>query len=58
MRKNLRNTSDYQADMDTIKMSVESIINDISLIRNCIPKTYKNILDNPKSIIKTEDPEE
>lgn len=58
MRKNLRNSSDYQADMDTIKMSVDSINYDISLIRKCIPSSYKSILENPKSIIKEEENED
>ena len=50
LRKILRNSSDVNADMDSIKLSVDQILKDINLIRGCIPLSYKHLLENPKKI--------
>lgn len=52
IRVNLRNSQDVNADMERIKMSVEDIENNLMLIRECIPASYKHLLENPKLLLK------
>jgi hypothetical protein len=58
LRKNLRNQVDFNADMDSLKLSVDQINKDLHLIGNCIPAAYKHLLENPKIMLKKEEEEE
>lgn len=47
----MRNAVDINAEMDSLKNSVDQLDKDLSLIRQSIPLTYKHLLVNPKLLI-------
>eukprot|EP00347_Sterkiella_histriomuscorum_P019865 403340011 len=55
LRKNLRNSTDMNADMDSLKLAVDQVNKDLGLIRSCVPASYKHLLVNPKLLIKQPD---